>query len=160
LLAISPRVLPRSMPSLHDAAQPAETRQSRQRFFGQTCAPGQRACQSRATSSLISSAPTSVPSGFLNSISVAFVSFATLLLLAQSVVCCIDRLNPPSEAAVTVLRGPVAGLGRQGAFGFLWSGHHGRAWLAARDCNVRPYALLLATALSTISDGSGTGQNR
>lgn len=57
--------------------------------------PGQRACQSRVASSLVSSAPTSVPSGLLNRISVAVVSFATLLLLAQSVVCCIDRLNPP-----------------------------------------------------------------
>jgi hypothetical protein len=29
---------------------------------------------------------------------VAVVSSATLLLLTQSLVCCIDPLNPPSEA--------------------------------------------------------------
>src|SRR5664279_663103 len=43
-----------------------------------------------------SSAPTSVLSDFPSNRSLVFVSSATLLLLTQFLVCCIDRLNSPS----------------------------------------------------------------
>src|SRR5580765_2941151 len=44
---------------------------------------------------LSASAPTSRPSDFPCNRSSVFASSATLLLLTQSLVCCIDRLNPP-----------------------------------------------------------------
>ncbi|MFZ2293882.1 MAG: hypothetical protein WAW46_02470, partial [Polaromonas sp.] len=47
---------------------------------------------------LSSIAPTLKLSGFACNRSVVFASFATLLLLTQYLVCCIDRLNPSCKA--------------------------------------------------------------
>lgn len=49
-----------------------------------------------------SSVPTSKPSGYQSNKSEVFVSSATLLLLMQFLVCCVDRLNP-RDIAVTQL---------------------------------------------------------
>src|SRR5689334_19492951 len=51
---------------------------------------------------LLSSAPTSGPSGCPCSRSAFDTSSATLLLLTQFLVCCIDRLNPQGDADVAV----------------------------------------------------------
>src|SRR4030095_11558078 len=56
--------------------------------------------QSGAASSLPSIAPTSRPSGRPCSRCVRGTSSATLLLLTQLSVCCIDRLNPPPQAVI------------------------------------------------------------
>ena len=56
----------------------------------------QIAVLSAGESRLSASDPTSVLSGFLCNRSVVSVSFATLLLLTQFLVCCIHRLNPRS----------------------------------------------------------------
>src|SRR5450755_3293716 len=88
---------PRSAPFGPGAAALDGCRQTRPEFLALTYAPGQTACLSRAASSLASIAPTSRPSGCPCSRCACGTSSATLLLLAQRSVCCVDQLNPPSE---------------------------------------------------------------
>jgi len=58
----------------------------------------QTAGQSAGENHLYASAPTSMLSGFRCSRSGVFASLATLLLLAQFLVCCIHRLNSPGHS--------------------------------------------------------------
>ena len=81
------------------AAPAAECHQFSPRCFGSRCAVGQTTGRSGEASSLPSNAPTSKPSGCRCSSFASCTSSATLRLLTQFSVCCIDQLNPPSKAA-------------------------------------------------------------
>src|SRR5450755_5157467 len=91
--ARSPHVRPRSAPLGPGAALPDGCHQTRPEFLALTYAPGQTAWLSGGASSLASIAPTSRPSGRPCSRCACGTSSATLLLLAQLSVCCIDRFR-------------------------------------------------------------------
>ena len=90
------------MQLLHVIAVRVEIRLFQRVFGGLMSGRDQRACRSPAASSLASSAPTSAPSGYLNSRFLVVVSSATLLALTRWLVCCIDRLNPPCKAVTQI----------------------------------------------------------
>src|SRR3954465_12796530 len=91
--AISPHVQPKSAPMASGDAQPGVSRRFRQESPVPTYALDQTTRQSGEATHPGASAPTSTPSGFPYSRSVVFSSFATLPLLTQRLLCCIDRLN-------------------------------------------------------------------
>lgn len=91
---------PRTTPSRTGIAAVAECHQFSPRCFGSRCAAGQKVGLSAEASSLLSSAPTSKPSGCRCSSFVSGTSSATLHLLMQFSVCCIDQLNPPLNSDV------------------------------------------------------------
>src|SRR3990172_3750906 len=66
---------------------------------------------------LSASAPSSTLSGLPCNRSLVFASSATLLLLKQSLVCCIHRLNPQAEAVIPA-------VGKTGAWFEPGSGSH------------------------------------
>src|SRR3954470_3980105 len=81
-------------------APPGVSRRFRQESHVPTYALDQTTGLSGEATHPGASAPTSTPSGFPYSKSVVFASSATLPLLTQRLLCCIDRLNPQSIAAV------------------------------------------------------------
>src|SRR4051812_15003519 len=102
--AISPHVQLKSAPMASGDAAPGVSRRFRQESPVPTYALDQTTGQSGEATHLGASAPTSTPSGSPYSRSVVFASSATLPLLTQRLLCCIDRLNPqPKED----LRGPA-----------------------------------------------------
>src|SRR4051812_38709712 len=74
-------------------AAPGVSRRFRQESHVPTYALDQTTGQSGEATHLGASAPTSTPSGSPYSRSVVFASSATLPLLTQRLLCCIDRLN-------------------------------------------------------------------
>src|SRR3954468_24820569 len=72
---------------------PGISRRFRQESHVPTYALDQTTGQSGEATHLGASAPTSTPSGYPYSRSVVFASSATLPLLMQRLLCCIDRLN-------------------------------------------------------------------
>lgn len=69
-------------------------------WCGSRCAAGQRACRSRARYRLLFSDPTSA-SELQFSKSAVFASYKHSFSLRQ-ILCCIDKLNPQSKAAVPI----------------------------------------------------------
>src|SRR3954466_2318467 len=102
--AISPHVQPKSAPMASGDAQPGVSRQPRQECHVPTNALDQTTGQSGEATHPGASAPTSTPSGFPYSKSVVFASSATLPLLTQRLLCCIDKLNLQSKADLIRLR--------------------------------------------------------
>src|SRR5664279_3810137 len=98
--AISLRVRPMSAPTPNGNAAPGESRPSRPECPVPTNALDQTTGQSGGETHLRASAPTSRLSDYRYKNSAVFASFATLLLLKQNLVCCIDRLKPQSIAVV------------------------------------------------------------
>lgn len=101
--AISLPARPRSAPAAIDSAVPDVCRQSQPGCDLQMSGFGQTTGQSAGGTHPSSSAPTSAPSGSPSTRSVVFASPATLLLLTQGLVCCIDRLNPPPKADMWIV---------------------------------------------------------
>src|SRR3954469_14532268 len=79
-------------------APPGVSRRFRQESHVPTYALDQTTGLSGEATHPGASAPTSTPSGFPYSKSVVFASSATLPLLTQKSLCCIDRLNPQPVA--------------------------------------------------------------
>src|ERR1043166_8445826 len=94
----SPPVQPASAQSRNGCVAVVESHRSAQRCLEPSHGRDRTDEQSGAASSLPSSAPTSMPSERPCSTCVCGTSSATLLLLTQRSVCCIDRLNPPCKA--------------------------------------------------------------
>src|SRR3970282_2389291 len=91
---------PRSVPDRIGDARGDVSHPWQQGRYAPRCACGQTAGQSRVEIRPGASAPTSKPSGNPYRKSAIDTSFATLLLLTQNLLCCIDRLNPQLSAAV------------------------------------------------------------
>src|SRR3954470_13282892 len=98
--AISPHVQPKSAPMASGDAAPGVSRRFRQESHVPTYALDQTTGLFGEATHPGASAPTSTPSGFPYSKSVVFASSATLPLLTQKSLCCIDRLNPQPIADV------------------------------------------------------------
>src|SRR5665647_3173020 len=98
--AIFLRVRLRSAPIANGNALADVSHPSQPGCVVSTSDPGQIAELSVEGILLSSIAPTLKLSGSACNKSVVFASFATLLLLTQFLVCCIDRLNPRHEAAI------------------------------------------------------------
>jgi hypothetical protein len=94
--AISPRVRPALAPGWSGVVGPAVFRLSQPESLVPMSGFDQTVGRSAGETHASASDPTSAPSGFPCNRSGVFASSATLLLLAQSLVCCIDRLNPQS----------------------------------------------------------------
>ena len=86
------RVRPRSAPIANGDVLADVSHLSEPGYLVSTSAPDQIAGLFVEAFHLSSIAPSSKLSGSASNRSVVFVSSATLLLLAQSLVCCIDRL--------------------------------------------------------------------
>src|SRR5437899_8736526 len=91
--AISLRARPRSVLMAIVAVAQGECRLIQQEFVELKNDFGQTPEQSVGGIRLSSNVPTSLPSEFQSNKSWVFASSATLLLLTQRLVCCIDRLN-------------------------------------------------------------------
>src|SRR4249919_3015735 len=91
----SPPVQPASAQSGNGCVAAVESHRSAQRCLESSHGRDRTDEQSGAASSPASNAPTSGPSGPRCSTCVCGTSSATLLLLTQRSVCCIDWLNPP-----------------------------------------------------------------
>jgi hypothetical protein len=95
--SISPRARPMLAPAASDVAVPAGCHPIQPESVELTSGSGQIAAQYAGAIHPSANVPTSALSASRCNQSGVAVSSATLPLLAQSSVCCIHRLNPPSE---------------------------------------------------------------
>src|SRR3954466_1959535 len=96
--AISPHAQPKSAPKASGDAQQGVSRRPRQECHAPMNVLDQTTGQSGEATHPRASAPTSRPSGFPYSKFVVFASSATLPLLTQRLLCCIDGLNLQPKA--------------------------------------------------------------
>ena len=107
LNAIFLRVQPKSEPISIDIVQPVVSHHSQLECAVPMSGSDQTIGRSVEESHPFASATTSELSGFQCNKSVFSVSYATLLLLMQILVCCIDRLKPQDNAASHKPRHPT-----------------------------------------------------
>src|SRR5450756_61647 len=100
LHAISLRVQPKSEIILNAAVVPVVSHHARPRCVGLKSGFDRTTVRFVEEIRLSASVPTSTPFDFQYNKSGFSVSSATLLLLTQILVCCIDRLKPQHEAAI------------------------------------------------------------